>query len=204
MPGRRGDTEQLKALYGELVADHAPEIWRFAYRLSGQRSDADDLAQETYLEAWRSLPSLASPAAGRSWLLRILTRRASRLWTRRKRQPQQLRESDRAPKDGDALEHNPDCDRYRATAMHGATALTSSRLEMLGEERTLRQALDALSPDRRIAFLLVFQHGLTSQEAADVLDIPRRTVLSRVHRARQDLRVGLRRQVPSRIGEGGR
>lgn len=170
MPAREEETEALRALFRDLVADHASELWRFAYRLSGTRSDAHDLTQETYLEAWRSLPGLVSPAAGRAWLLRILTRRASRLWARRKRTPEPY---------GD----HP--------ALCGAAALAPSRLEALGEERTLRHALQALPPERRIAFLLVFQHGLTCQEAAHVLDIPRGTVLSRIHRARQDLRLGL-------------
>ena len=169
MSGLR-DAEALQALFRDLVADHATEIWRFAYRLSGERADADDLTQEAYLEAWRSLPGLASPSAGRAWLLRILTRRASRLWAQRKRRPKLL----------------DDCDGARSEE-----ALTPARLELLGEERTLRLALAALSPDRRIAFLLVFQHGLTCQEAADLLGIARGTVLSRIHRARQDLRAGL-------------
>lgn len=166
------DTEALRALFRELVADHATEIWRFAHRLCGDRAEADDLTQETYLEAWRALPSLASPAAGRAWLLRILTRRASRLWARRRRTPQTAIDPDALPDE--------------------VVALTPSRLELLGEERNLQRALAGLTPERRIAFLLVFQHGLSCREAADVLDIPRGTVLSRIHRARQGLRASLR------------
>lgn len=178
MPRPREDSQALRALYRELVADHAPEIWRLAYRLCGERADADDLAQETYLEAWRSLPSLTAPSAGRAWLFRILTRRASRLWKQRKRRPQQL--GDHAGSSA-----TPDAVTY------GAAAFMPARLEQLAEERTLRRALAGLSPDRRLAFLLVFQHGLSCQEAADLLGIPRGTVLSRIHRARHDLRAGL-------------
>lgn len=174
--GRR--TESAGA-YEALVEAHSAPIWRLAFRLTGDRQEGEDLTQETFYEAWRSLPSLRDPSRGRAWLAAILLHRASRRLRRRRREPPVARpideESDRAPPAG------PDLDR-------------------LARKEDLQRALDALDPDRRAAFLLVFHEGRTCLEAAELLGVPLGTVLSRVHRARLELRRRLR-DLSEGIGE---
>ena len=65
-------------------------------------------------------------------------------------------------------------------------------LELLARREDIQRALDALDPDRRTVFLLVFLEGFTCREAGEMLDIPLGTVLSRIHRARGELRGLLR------------
>jgi RNA polymerase sigma-70 factor (ECF subfamily) len=169
MSGRRRQT--LVDLYEDLVGRHGASLWRFALRLTGDRDEADELLQQTYFEAWKSLHTLREPAAGRAWLSRILQRRFQR-WLRQQRAgPRTEREVDEESDASDLLV--PD-------------------LDALARSEDVQRALDALVPERRLAFLLVFLEGYTCREAAERLGIPLGTVLSRIHRARAELRRHLR------------
>ncbi len=159
-----------RALYERLVGQHATAVWRMALRLTGDSDDAEDLTQEAFYEAWRSLDSLRDPIAARSWLFTILTRRASR----------RLRSLGRAPSRDRSLDETRD-----------AAPAVRPFLAALEDREDLQRALDALDPLRRQTFLLVVLGGFTCREAGEMLDIPLGTVLSRIHRARAELRCGL-------------
>ena len=88
----------LHARFDTLVDEHGAGIWRFAYRLTGSAPRADDLTQDAYLQAWRSLSSLREPRAARSWLYAIT------LNCLRKR----LRTASRRPRLATGLEHTPE------------------------------------------------------------------------------------------------
>jgi len=152
-----------------------------AYRLTGDHGDADDLCQEAYYEAWRSIRSLRDPKAGRAWLIRILVHRASRRLRRMRVQPIEER-AVQADVDA-ALPSTPDVD-------------------LLSRQADIQDALDVLDPDRRTVFLLVFLEGFTCREVGEMLDIPLGTVLSRIHRARSRLRHLLRHRAPSSSSGG--
>jgi RNA polymerase sigma-70 factor, ECF subfamily len=169
--------------YEQLVAENADRLWRLAYRLTGDRQEAEDLTQETFYEAWRSLRSLRHPAAARAWLASILLHRASR-WLRRRRTHRPITRT---------LDESVD-----------VSPLRGPELETLARQELLQRALDALDPDRRVAFLMVFQEGNSCREAAERLGIPLGTLLSRVHRARGELRWHLRQvQVEGQERHGG-
>jgi len=165
---------EQEAIYQDLVQRHAARVWRMAYRLTGDHADAEDLTQETYYEAWRSIASLREPAAGGGWMIRILVHRASRRLRRIRTSPAPERlqeETLEAPRD--------------------------DFFDLGGPDLDIQAALDALDPDRRMAFLLVFLEGLTCRQAGELLDIPLGTVLSRIHRARAELRRTLRHMNPA-------
>lgn len=163
-----------EGLYENLVQRHGARVWRMAFRLTGDHADAEDLTQEAYYEAWRSIGTLREPEAGGGWLVRILIHRASRRLRRTRTHP--------AP------------ERLQEEAVDAAAG---GLADLRGPDVDIQAALDALDPDRRMVFLLVFLEGFTCREAGEMLDIPLGTVLSRIHRARSELRRSLRHRDPA-------
>lgn len=147
-----------------LVADHAPALYRLAYRMVGDPHDAEDAVQETLRSAWKSRDRFDRGRSHRAWLASILRRRVIDLWRRKTRTPYSAGEQ--------GIE----------VPVNGADPLA---MELTDE---MQHALASLSTDLRESLLLVVVGELTHQEAADMLGIPLGTVLSRVSRARQRLR----------------
>ena len=170
-------THSVRCLYEDLVRSHGGDVYRFAYRLCGERELAEDLAQETFCEAWRSIASLQDPNRGRAWLLQILRHRYAHTIRRQTR-------------------------RVRARVSHEQLNEVAIRtgvdvLAQLSDQEILQQALDSLDDRFKEPFLLVFLEDFTCQAAADFLDLPLGTVLSRIHRARQQLRAAIRQLDPT-------
>ncbi len=153
----------LLADFNRMVSDHGPTLYRMAYRMVGDRHEAEDLVQEAFRSAWKSRESFQSGCGERGWLAAILRRRAADHW-RRPKPPTVLV--------GDSVDAGAnDDDVFR---------------DELSDE--MQRALDQLPQDLKETLLLVVVTELTHQEAADVLGIPLGTVLSRVSRARKRLR----------------
>ena len=156
----------LRTLYESLVQEHSAGLYRLAYRLCGEAETAEDLVQESYCEAWSSIASLRDPSRARPWLFQILRHRYAH-WIRRmgrRLRPTPL--GNHEPVDGD------DCDPI-------ASFVDRNAIEI---------ALQSLDDRYREPLLLVVMEGFSCAEAAETLGIPRGTVLSRLHRARRDLR----------------
>lgn len=161
------DFAQKKGLYEEIVRSHSASIYRFAYRLSGSHDAAEDLVQETYYEAWKSINSLKDASAAKFWIFAILRHRFSH-WVRSKqRHPTEL---------ADPVE-----------IQEIAQEIDFAPVEF-ENDTLLQKALDSLAPDYKVVFLLVFLEGWSCREAAEFLGIPIGTVLSRIHRSRNYLR----------------
>lgn len=164
-------TETDRQRYESWVLQWADELYRLAYRLCGSSDTADDLVQETFYHAWRSIDSLRDETRARAWLFQILRYRYAH-WVRTDtRRPRIV-----APLD-DAI---PAADN-RPTA-----------LDRLERQETVQLALEALDERYRLPLMMVFMEGLTCQEAADEIGVPLGTVLSRIHRARKHLRQRLK------------
>lgn len=165
-----------RELYDRLVNEHAAELYRFAVRLCGRRDVAEDLLQETFYEAWKSITSLRDPSRSRAWIYQIL-RHCYSHWRRktssRSQETVSLQDWDASP--AEILEWGS---------------------PSLGEEEMLQKALERLHESYRETFLMVYLAGFTCQEAAQVLKIPLGTVLSRIHRARMFLRQFLKSSFP--------
>jgi RNA polymerase sigma-70 factor (ECF subfamily) len=136
--------------------------------------EADDLIQETFLRAMRSLPGFAGRSSARTWLLSI-TRRVA---------VDHVRAAVRRPRTA------PLEDWERADAGQG------SRFE---DGVLLRRLLEALPADRREAFVATQMLGFSYAEAAEVCDCPIGTIRSRVSRAREDLTAALGRRSEGRV-----
>jgi RNA polymerase sigma-70 factor (ECF subfamily) len=153
-----------QAAFDRLVADHGPALYRMAYRMMGDRHEAEDIVQETYRSAWTSRAGYQSGRSQRAWLAAILRRRVVDRW-RRHTLP--------GPAGGD---YTVDVE------VNGEDPLANDYTD------EMQHALNRLPMELRESLLLVVVAELTHQEVADLLEVPLGTVLSRVSRARERLR----------------
>ncbi len=142
---------------GELVRLTQPTVWRVCARL-GTPGEEEDLVQETYLRALRSLPSYRGDAPVISWLVSV-ARHVCADDVRRRQRRRRLR------------------DRLASHTTEGYT----------DPPEVFYDLVDQLDEDRRMAFVLTQYVGLSYDEAAEALGCPIGTIRSRVSRARQDL-----------------
>lgn len=154
---RDGDTRAA----AELVRLTYQQVWRMLVVLTDRRV-AEDLTQETYARAFRSLPGFRAESTVRAWVLAIARRVAADHIRSASARPRVVR--DLTPDDGHAVAPGD-----------------------LAESVALRGLLDRLDPDRRMAFVLTQVVGLSYAEAAQVCACPVGTIRSRVARAREEL-----------------
>ncbi len=167
----RGDP----AAFTTLFQRHYPAIHAFAYRLALCPAEADDIAQDTFVQAARSLAHFRGEASFKNWLYTIATNKSR----------DRFRQRARRSRLGEELAALADTD---ATPSHPATASATS-----AAHAAVREALADLPPEHREAIALVYFEGLNHAEAARVLDCAESTVSWRVFRARQRLKKILRR-----------
>jgi RNA polymerase sigma-70 factor (ECF subfamily) len=153
---------------------HVAELLRVAARLCGSVEAAEDLVQETYLQAWRSFHRFEAGTNCRAWLYKILLFTYSSQRRRRARQPFLV--------DLDA-------------AGESALLVDPSTPDTLTTE-AVKAAFDRLPEPFRTLVLLVDIEELTYREAADALNVPIGTVMSRLSRGRRLLRLELARHAP--------
>ena len=167
--------------WDEVVRTHTARVYRLAYRLTGNRHDAEDLTQEVFVRVFRSLSSY-TPGTFEGWLHRITTN----LFLDSVRRKARIR-FDALPDDAERL---PSGDRGPA--------------QVYDEEHfdaDVQAALDALPPDFRAAVVLCDLEGLSYEEIAATLGIKIGTVRSRIHRGRSQLRASLAHRAPAAARE---
>ena len=156
-----------------LTLVHAGALFRTAYHLAGNRADAEDLTQETYLRAYRGFASFRGGDA-RAWLFTIL-RHAFLDECRRRRRMPPIETADE------------DAQRFIARgAGPWAPSAESEALRRLPSD-AIERAFAALPPDWRLVVLLADVEELSYREIAVIMEIPLGTVMSRLHRARRRL-----------------
>ena len=168
----RGDAQA----YETLVRRHQALVYRVAYRMLGNASDAEDVTQDVWLQVWASLSSFAGSAAFTAWLYRIAVNKAIGVARRRYRSVEQL--------DGE----------QPATAAGGRqpAAPSSEDAALAGERsRAVDAAVAQLGPDLRAAFVLRHFEDLSYQDIARVLGVPEATVRGRLVRSRRQLMTAL-------------
>jgi RNA polymerase sigma-70 factor (ECF subfamily) len=164
--------------FAELVKRHQSSVRACLRKLTaGNHALADDLAQDTFVLAWRNLKSFRQEARFSTWLYRI----ATNCWLADARKRKEELLGDRA----DAVADDEDATMPHIDAMHADHARASS-LKM-----DLERAMAVLSDAERAAIVQCYHNDLTHEEAAYVLGCPVGTVKTHVLRGKQKLKAAL-------------
>ncbi len=171
----RGDEPALGRLYDR----YAGALYGVAYRIAGERADAEEVVMESFSQAWRDAAKFQSDKGSVvAWLTMICRSRALDLIRARNRRSK-LTDSAAA------------ADPLQTPGMGGGAGTTDA--QVMHDERSVRvaAALEALSPPQREAIRLAYFEGLSQSEIAERLDEPLGTVKTRVRVAMQRLRDAL-------------
>jgi RNA polymerase sigma-70 factor (ECF subfamily) len=168
-----------------LVARHARAVYALARRFTGTHEDADDIAQETFLQVWRSLQRYDPERPFRPWLNRIAANMALKhLRRRRSRREVEFEDLDGLP---------------IPPAQPGSDP--SREVESGFQLAAIRRA--RLKPEDRLLLHLRAEEGMSYAEIAAAMELPMGTVMSRLHRARRSLRAMLAEEGVELLREGG-
>jgi RNA polymerase sigma-70 factor (ECF subfamily) len=159
--------------FGELVRRYQDRLYHTAYRLIGNAEDAQDVVQDSFLNAYLSLHQFKGDARFFTWLYRIAVNAA--ISTKRKR---------RAVLSADAPGGAAGAEAHDVS--YGSQP--GAAVEREEDERRLTNALNAISPEHRAVLVLKEIEGRKYETIAEVLGVPIGTVRSRLHRARLELR----------------
>ena len=168
-----------QATFAEQAMPLMDGLYSAAMRMTRNPADAEDLVQEAYLRAYRGFGGFEQGTNLKAWLYRILTNTYINTYRAKKRRP-----------DETDLEDVEDLYLYRRLGgLEGARAGRSAEDELLDQltESEIKDALDDLPEQFRLAVLLADVEGFSYQEIADITDVPIGTVMSRIHRGRRGL-----------------
>lgn len=157
-------TKQVR--YEALVKALHSDLYRYAYWLCHDKHVAEDLVQETFLRAWRALDSLKDEKAAKSWLITILRRENARRFERKRF----------------------DMSEYEEGAITD-TLSTSTEQEI--ENHWLREKIALMPEEYREPLVLQVIGGFSGEEIAQLLSLNKNTVMTRLFRARNQLKDAL-------------
>ncbi|MEA4944120.1 MAG: sigma-70 family RNA polymerase sigma factor [Propionicimonas sp.] len=173
------ETDAERAIRFETDAlEYLDQLYGAALRMTRNPADAEDLVQETFAKAYASFHQFTPGTNLKAWLYRILTNTFINTYRKKQRQPQQS--------SGDSIE---DWQLARAEA-HTSTGLRSAEMDALDRmpDSTVKDAMNALAPDFRLAVYLADVEGFSYKEIAEIMGTPIGTVMSRLNRGRTQLR----------------
>ena len=149
--------------YDALVRAYSKDLYRYAYWLCRDANVVEDIVQETFLRAWRSLESLKDESAAKAWLITILRRENARRFERK-----QL-----------TLVDIDD---------HEVSDVKSTSTDQEIENHLLRRQIEKLEIEYREPLTLQVLGGFSGEEIADILSLNKNTVMTRLFRARNQLK----------------
>ncbi len=161
---------------------HLDAVYRFALRLSGTPTAAEDLVQDTYLRAYRAWEQYTPGTRAKSWLFTICRNAYLR---QRERDTRRTELVHRAAQSDPELNDSPAREAPIFTGGHDYDPEGDFFREIIDD--TILDAIDQLSPDFREAVVLSDLQGLPYQEVAEILNVPLGTVKSRLFRGRRML-----------------
>ena len=177
-----GDAESFRV----LVERHSRAVFRLAFRMTGNETDAEDIVQETFLRAYRGLGQFEARADFGTWLHRVAINCALDHLRRAKRREEEIREKPGGEEDAEALDAVP------------CGGPTPERLLLSSELRTkIAGAMAALSDRERAAFVLRHFDGCSIAEIAKALGLRDGATKNTIFRAVQKLREALQPLVNS-------
>jgi len=156
---------------------YAPQLFSTALRMTRNRSDAEDLVQETYVKGWRSFHTFQEGTNLRAWLFRIMTNTYINKYNAQKRKGTEVE-----------LDDVEELFLYKRLGSIDQSQLSSSAEDQMLDLFTddeVKNALESLPEDFRVPVLLSDVDGFAYKEIAEMLEIPIGTVMSRLHRGRK-------------------
>lgn len=174
---RNGDP----AAFRQLVTEHQHRVINICYRFVHDRAEAEDLAQETFIEIHRSIARFRSQSGLATWIHRIAVSKSLDFVRRQSRQ-----------KRGGKLRTLLRLDDAAIDIPASSAAEPDKMLEQRVRRRVLQQALAALPKNQHMAFVLSKYDGLSYQEIADTMGMSLSSVESLIHRAKRNLQKSLK------------
>jgi RNA polymerase sigma factor (sigma-70 family) len=180
VPQTYSDLEKHRVFDKEFMP-HIDSMYNFAFRLTNDEDDANDLVQDTYLKAFRFINSFSQGTNAKAWLFRILKNSFINDFRKKSKEPAKVDYQDVE------TTYNSEED---AETNQTVDLRVESVQDLIGDE--IANALNALPVDFRTVIILCDVEGFTYEEMAKILDIPIGTVRSRLHRARMLLKEKLK------------
>lgn len=175
---------QKEQVFNEEFMPHADALYTFAYHLVYDDATAQDLVQDAYMKAYRFIESYEVGTNAKAWLFRILKNGFINEYRKKTRKPDEVDFDDFVTYQEKGVKEDYQLD-LRQDIFE----------EMLGDEVTI--ALGRLTPNFRTVILLSDIEGFSYEEIADIIEVPIGTVRSRLHRARNMLKQGLKEYADS-------
>lgn len=179
------DTARLEKIFEAEFMPQIDALYTFAFHLTLNEEDANDLVQETYLKAFRFIDKYHEGTNAKAWLFKILKNAFINQYRRKSKQPTKVDYEE-------IINYHDEEDSQYSSYMDLREDMFQ---HMMGDEVT--EAINSLPVDFRVVILLCDIEGFTYEEIAKIIDIPIGTVRSRLHRARNMLKEKLKEYAES-------
>lgn len=174
-----------------LITAYQGGIYRLCFRMLNDRTEAEDVLQETFISAWRSLPNLTAPQAFIPWLYQTATNKCLDELRRRSRRPRDRTAGSEATEPG-ASQGSSDLSSPARDTIGGRTPQDPAQeVENQAQMQALAGLLQTIPPGLRTCWLLRSFHEFSYSEIAAIVRLPESTVRGRIARARQLLAEGM-------------